>query len=101
MRPSWRSARAADWHVGRSSECSRLPMIQRRPLGNVVAATDFSGGGDRALARAALLPMTEGATLTVMHVVPPQSAHAEAAAREALERAVERAGSAVSPGVNV
>jgi nucleotide-binding universal stress UspA family protein len=76
-------------------------MIQRRSLGNVVAATDFSPGGDRALARAALLPMTKGATLTLMHVLPSQSARSETAAREALGRAAEWARTAVSPGVNV
>jgi nucleotide-binding universal stress UspA family protein len=80
-------------------------MIHRRPLGNVVAATDFSDGGRHAVERAARLPMTRGTTLTLLHVVPPQpasaTARAEAAAREALARAVESSRAVVSPGVEV
>jgi nucleotide-binding universal stress UspA family protein len=80
-------------------------MLQRRPLGNVVAATDFSDGGRRAIERAVRLPMRRGATLTLLHVIPRQSpsasARAEAAAREALARTVEWAQDAASPGVKV
>jgi nucleotide-binding universal stress UspA family protein len=80
-------------------------MIERGRLGNVVAATDFSESGRRALERAARLPMTPGATLTLLHVVPQQeasrSARAEAAARDALARIVESLRADVSPGVEI
>ncbi len=80
-------------------------MIDRRPLGNVIAATDFSDGGRRAVERAARLPMTRGATLTLLHVVPPQSAsasaRAEAAARDALARTAEWARAVLSSDIEV
>jgi nucleotide-binding universal stress UspA family protein len=80
-------------------------MIDRRPLGNVVVATDLSAGGRRAVERAARLPITAGSTLTLVHVVARQradeSARREAEARDALARDVEWSHAVVAPGVDV
>jgi nucleotide-binding universal stress UspA family protein len=46
-------------------------MSARRPLGNVLVATDFSVAAARAVERAASLPIGPGSTLTVLHVVAP------------------------------
>ena len=46
-------------------------MRERRPLGNVLVATDFSTAATRAVERAARLPIGPGATLTVLHVLRP------------------------------
>ena len=46
-------------------------MPERRPLGNVLVATDFSAPATRAVERAARLPIGPGSTLTVLHVLPP------------------------------
>ena len=43
----------------------------RRPLGNVLVATDFSAAGTYAVGRAARLPIGPGSTLTVLHVLRP------------------------------
>ena len=48
-------------------------MRERRPLGNVLVATDFSTAATRAVERAARLPIGPGATLTVLHVLRPGS----------------------------
>lgn len=59
----------------------------RRPrLGNILVATDFSAGAASAVARAALLPITPGSAITLLHVLPSDGA-AEAAARRALAQA--------------
>ncbi|MFS8067812.1 MAG: universal stress protein, partial [Byssovorax sp.] len=44
------------------------PTFRAPPLLRVLVATDFSRGAGRALARAARLPLAEGATLTLLHV---------------------------------
>ena len=46
-------------------------MEERRPLGNVLVATDFSGAATSAVERAAQLPIGPGSVLTVLHVLPP------------------------------
>ena len=46
-------------------------MRERRPLGNVLVATDFSAAGTYAMERAARLPISPGSTLTVLHVLWP------------------------------
>jgi nucleotide-binding universal stress UspA family protein len=46
-------------------------MRERRPLGNVLVATDFSAAGTYAVGRAARLPISPGSTLTVLHVLRP------------------------------
>ena len=43
--------------------------LPRRPLGNVLVATDFSSGAERAVARALRLPVSPGSTLFLIHVV--------------------------------
>ena len=48
-------------------------MSERRPLGNVLVATDFSGAATSAVERAARLPISPGSTLTVLHVLAPGS----------------------------
>jgi nucleotide-binding universal stress UspA family protein len=51
-----------------SSQSDLHPTFRASPLRNVLAATDFSRGAGRAVARAARLPLVEGATLTLLHV---------------------------------
>lgn len=46
-------------------------MTERRPLGNVLVATDFSAAGASAVERAARLPIAPGSALTVLHVLRP------------------------------
>jgi nucleotide-binding universal stress UspA family protein len=46
-------------------------MRERRPLGNVLVATDFSVAATRAVERAAQLPISPGSALTVLHVLRP------------------------------
>ena len=48
-----------------------MGMRERRPLGNVLVATDFSAAASRAVERAARLPIGPGSALTVLHVVRP------------------------------
>jgi nucleotide-binding universal stress UspA family protein len=45
-------------------------MTDRRPLGSVLVATDFSAAATRAVERAAQLPIGPGSALTVLHVLP-------------------------------
>ena len=72
----------------RADAPEREGPCERRPLGNVLVATDFSPGAARAVARAARLPMCRGATLTVLHVQPPACAPEDRAqAEQALRRA--------------
>jgi len=64
----------------------------REPLGNVLVATDFSTFAGAAVQRAAQLPMTQGSTLTVLHVVPPGCrAEDRADAQRALDDAASAA----------
>lgn len=63
----------------------------RRPLGDVVVATDFSPSADLALGRAAQLPIGRGSTLALLHVTPTRLAATDAllqkvAAVERMER---------------
>jgi len=63
----------------------------RRPLGNVVVATDFSENAEWAVHRAATLPIAADRSLTICHVVPgglptPLTSELEAAARSELSR---------------
>src|SRR5512135_2820224 len=64
-------------------------VIDRRPLETVLVAIDFSSGARRALHRACRLPLSPGATLTLVHVMPKLHpsffANAEIAARAALD----------------
>lgn len=79
-------------------------MIDRRPLGNVIVATDLSAGARRAVERACRLPITPGSALTVLHVVPtlqPSPARAEEAIRRALEALAEEARAQVGADVDV
>lgn len=79
-------------------------MIDRRPLGNVVAATDLSAGGRRAVERAARLRMRRGSSLTILHVIPRQRRAGparEVEARDALARDVARARAVLAPGVDL
>lgn len=46
-------------------------MTERRPLGNVLVATDFSATATHAVERAARLPISLGSALTVLHVLRP------------------------------
>ena len=62
---------------------------ERRGLGDVLVATDFSAGAEQAVARAARLPMRRGSSLTILHVLPAgldrkAGARARAEARTAL-----------------
>jgi nucleotide-binding universal stress UspA family protein len=64
-------------------------MTDRRPLGNVLVATDFSAAATRAVERAARLPAAPGSALTVLHVLPAGCGAVERAdAQRALARAV-------------
>lgn len=47
-------------------------MATVEALGNVVVATDFTYHAHDAAARAAWLPLTEGAAITLVHVLPPR-----------------------------
>ena len=80
-------------------------MIERRPLGNVLVATDFSAGAKRALERACRLPMTRGATLTLLHALPELRGafyeRAERAARTMLETWAQEARRLVAADVDV
>lgn len=80
-------------------------MVDRRPLGNIVVATDFSEGAKPALERACRLPITPGSCLTLLHVMPKLHAslfdRAERAARASLERLAEEARTHVPQGVEV
>jgi nucleotide-binding universal stress UspA family protein len=72
---------------------------QRRPLGNVLVATDFSAGAARAVARAARLPISPGSALTILHVLPAErdaklKTQLDADARHGLEEAASAAGRA-------
>lgn len=44
-----------------------------RPLAHVLVATDFTAGAAQAVARAARLPLAEGARLSILHVLPDAS----------------------------
>lgn len=46
--------------------------LDRRPLERVLVATDFSRTADHALARVARLPLAPGASLIILHVLPPR-----------------------------
>jgi nucleotide-binding universal stress UspA family protein len=61
------------------------------PLGAVLVGVDFSRGSDLAVARAALLPLAEGAQLILLHVAPADAPrHLLGEARRRLEeRAAE------------
>lgn len=61
---------------------------RRQRLGNILVATDFSAGAAPAVARAALLPITPGSAITLLHVLPGDGeAGAEAAAQRTLDQA--------------
>jgi nucleotide-binding universal stress UspA family protein len=69
-------------------------MRERRPLGNVLVATDFSAGATRAVERAARLPISPGSALTVLHVLragcePDERAEAEEALANTVAIAAE------------
>lgn len=66
--------------------------MERRPLGNVLVATDFTRHGHEAVARAMWLPVSQGSGITLLHVVPPGAPDALAtrvidSARELMARA--------------
>ena len=65
---------------------------ERRGLGDVLVATDFSAGAEQAVARAARLPMRRGSSLAILHVLPAgldrkAGVRARAEARRALAAA--------------
>ena len=73
---------------------------------SVLIPIDFFASSQRVAERAALLPLTEGARLTLLHVVPkllPREAQrrAESDAQEALSEAKERLARALPPTVKV
>jgi nucleotide-binding universal stress UspA family protein len=68
-------------------------MNERRPLGNVLVATDFSGAATNAVERAARLPIGSGSVLTVLHVLPPRR---KADERAEAERSLRYAASAAA-----
>jgi nucleotide-binding universal stress UspA family protein len=81
-------------------------MRERRPLGNVLVATDFSVGATRAVERAARLPISPGSALTVLHVLragcgPGERADAERALGHAAAIAAESAARAGRKDVDV
>jgi nucleotide-binding universal stress UspA family protein len=80
-------------------------MVDRRPLGNVLVATDFSAGAKRALERACRLPITPGSALTLLHVLPKLHPsfyeRAERAARSTLEIWAQEAHGLVAANVDV
>lgn len=49
------------------------PSSAPAPFARAVIATDLSARGDRVLARAAWLPLSEGSRLTIVHVVPARA----------------------------
>ncbi len=69
------------------------------PLGNILVGTDFSESAHDAAARAAMLPIGRGSSITLAHALPPQlprkiAGHIEGAARvkiDAAKRAVAAA----------
>lgn len=72
-------------------------MTDRRPLGNVLVATDFTENGTCAVERAGWLPMSAGTTLTVLHVVRPASdPEHRVSAERALDVAASRAREALA-----
>jgi nucleotide-binding universal stress UspA family protein len=87
-------------HTWNDKCVSEIPMelsgMPRRPLGNVLVATDFSDNARRAVNRAASLPIAPGASLTICHVVPgglptALTAELETAARSELSRLANEA----------
>ncbi len=80
-------------------------MLDRRPLGNIVVAIDFSDGAQLALERACRLPIAPGAALTLLHVMPRLHpslfARAERAARTRLEAWAEEARAKLGSDVGV
>jgi nucleotide-binding universal stress UspA family protein len=68
-------------------------MDPRRPLANVLVATDFSAAGRWAVERAANLPLAPGSTLTVLHVLLPDTRPDE---RAGAERALDEAASSAA-----
>ena len=80
-------------------------VIDRRPLETVLVAIDFSSGARRALHRACRLPLSPGATLTLVHVMPKLHPSfftgAEIAARAALESWAQEARDESPPSVTV
>jgi nucleotide-binding universal stress UspA family protein len=55
-----------------TGDASRRGMGHSRlPLGNVVVGTDFTRHAHEAVVRAAHLPIRPGATITIVHVLPP------------------------------
>jgi nucleotide-binding universal stress UspA family protein len=81
-------------------------MSGRRPLGNVLVATDFSAAATWAVEQAARLPMGLGSTLTVLHVVAPECSaedriEAERALAYAVSTAADSAARAGRQGVQI
>ncbi len=75
---------------------TRLARPGPRPFRTLLVSTDFMDGSGAAIARALALPLTEGARIEILHVLPDlipakARAKAEARAREALGDAVTRA----------
>jgi len=80
-------------------------MVDRRPLGNILVATDFSAGAKRALERACRLPITPGCALTLLHVMPkvslPFHERAERAVNSSLQAWAQEAQRSVAANVEV
>jgi nucleotide-binding universal stress UspA family protein len=73
----------------------------RNPLGNVLVAVDLSAAGTAVVERAASLPVTPGAAITVFHVVATPGAGAEDEARRALAAHAARLSAVVPASVTV
>src|SRR5690349_11359806 len=73
------SARSAAPQPAREGE-----RPSRRPLSDVLVATDLSAGAELALARALRLPCAAGAKLSLLHVVPGDTEGPVAREEEAL-----------------
>jgi nucleotide-binding universal stress UspA family protein len=74
---------------------SERSMNERRPLGNVLVATDFSDGAMRAVERAVRIPISPGSVLTILHVMRPGYRHED---RTDAERALDHAASLARDG---
>jgi nucleotide-binding universal stress UspA family protein len=75
----------------------------RKLLKTVLVPTDFSKGAERALGRALLLPLAQGARLHVLHVLPGDlpvkvRAKVEAKAKRTLDRVLSRARAGMTIG---
>ena len=67
-----------------------MPAVRTDRFRKVLVATDLTEGGRRALRRASLLPLTEDAEVTLLHVLPPRILHTGAPIEDYLRSAFRR-----------